>query len=223
MTCAHVWCIVKTDMDKDLEYPVVEIFESLQGEGYNTGQRMVFVRFGGCNLACPWCDTDYGNHVTMGAAEILSRVDAFGVKPVLLTGGEPLIQRALDPLLTAFKDAGHWIAVETNGLAAPPPAWARHIDYLAVSPKAMYADLYDDDSMVRKADEVRIVADGDVRAFCENMRDRIDAPRYYLSPCWRDGVFNVAETVRLLGELNRGRRRGKWRLSLQTHKLAGFR
>lgn len=210
-------------MEQRQAYPVVEIFESLQGEGYNTGQRMVFVRFGGCNLACPWCDTEFSDYAMLDGTEILSRVAAFGVKSVLLTGGEPMIQKELGALLADLKDAGFWTGVETNGLMAPPPAWSRHIDYLAVSPKAMYAELYDDGSMVRKADEVRIVADGDVRAFCQNMRDRIDAPRYYLSPCWRDGVFNVAESVRLLGELNRGRRRGKWRLSLQTHKLAGFR
>jgi 7-carboxy-7-deazaguanine synthase len=209
-------------MDQGSAYPVVEIFESMQGEGYNTGQRMVFVRFGGCNLACPWCDTDFNNHAMLSGSEIVSRVVAFGVRSVLLTGGEPMIQRELGALLHDLKDAGFWIGIETNGLLAPPPDWTRRIDYLTVSPKALYAELYDDGSMVREADEVRIVADGDVRAFCEDMRARIAARRYYISPCERKGVFNIAESVRLLGELNRGRVGGKWRLSLQTHKLAGF-
>ena len=92
-----------------------------------------------------------------------------------------------------------------------------------MSPKALYAELYDDERMVRRADEVRIVVDGDVRAFSRDMRDRIEAAQYFLSPCERAGVFNVEETVRLLGVLNRGRRDGKWLLSLQTHKLAGLR
>lgn len=210
-------------MNQGSAYPVVEIFESLQGEGYNTGQRMVFVRFGGCNLACPWCDTDFRDYAMLGGTDLLSRVTAFGVRSVLLTGGEPMIQKELGVLLSDLKDAGFWIGVETNGLLAPPPDWKRRIDYLTVSPKAMYAELYDDGSMVREADEVRIVADGEARAFCEDMRARIDARRYYISPCEREGVFNIAESVRLLGELNRGRAGGKWRLSLQTHKLAGFR
>ncbi len=174
-------------------------------------------------MACPWCDTDFHTYEMLSEAEILSSVASFDVKSLLLTGGEPFIHKELGPLLSAFKDAGHWIGVETNGLIAPPSEWLRHIDYLSVSPKALYADLYDDASMVTSADEVRIVVDGDVRAFCEDIRVRIDAKRFYLSPCEIDGVFNIGESVRLLGELNRGRRRGKWLFSLQTHKLAGFR
>ena len=77
--------------------------------------------------------------------------------------------------------------------------------------------------MVTRADEVRIVVDGDVRSFCDDMRNRIESPHYFLSPCEREGKPNVEETVRLLGVLNRGRRQGKWLLSLQTHKLAGMR
>ncbi|MDD4102116.1 MAG: 7-carboxy-7-deazaguanine synthase QueE [Kiritimatiellae bacterium] len=210
-------------MIQELTYPVVEIFGSMQGEGYNTGQRMVFVRLGGCNLACPWCDTDYSTYAMLDRSEIVSRVAAFDLKSVLLTGGEPFIQQELGALLSDLKEAGYWIGVETNGLRAPTPAWLRNIDYLSVSPKALYADLYDDAGMVTSADEVRITVDGDVRAFCEDMRQRIDAERYYLSPCEREGVFNIAESVSLLGELNSSRLQSKWQLSLQTHKLAGFR
>jgi len=210
-------------MQDGLTYPVVEIFESVQGEGYNTGKEAVFLRFGGCNLACPWCDTQYQVFGTLDEETIVARVAASRAKALVLTGGEPFIQEGLEPLLVRFKDLGYWIGVETNGLQAPPPAWLRRIDYVAVSPKALYADLYDDERMVRRADEVRIVVDGDTRAFCRDMRDRIEAAHYFLSPCERGGVFNVEETVRLLGVLNRGRRDGKWLLSLQTHKLSGLR
>jgi organic radical activating enzyme len=140
-----------------------------------------------------------------------------------VTGGEPFIQEGLGGLLERFKELGYWIGAETNGLVAPPQEWARRIDYVAVSPKALYAELYDDETMVRRADEVRIVVDGDARAFCEAMRDRIEAEHYFLSPCERDGGVNVEETVRLLGVLNRSRRRGKWLLSVQAHKLGHFR
>ena len=204
-------------------YPVVEIFESVQGEGYNTGKEVVFLRFGGCNLACPWCDTRYQVFEKLDEEAIAARVAAFRSKALVLTGGEPFIQEGLEPLLVRFKDLGYWIGVETNGVQAPPQEWLRRIDYVAMSPKALYADLYDDERMIRRADEVRIVVDGDVRAFCRDMRDRIEAAHYFLSPCERDGAFNVEETVRLLGVLNRGRRDGNWLLSLQTHKLAGLR
>lgn len=204
-------------------YPVVEVFESLQGEGYNTGKPVVFLRLGRCNLACPWCDTAYGAYEMLDEDSIVARVAAFPCRSLVVTGGEPLIQEGLGALLSRFKDLGYWIAVETNGVMRPPEEWLRSIDYMAVSPKALYEALYDDERMVAKADEVRVTVDGDVQAFCVSIRDRIAAERYYLSPCERDGVFNIEETVRLLGTLNRSRKTNKWLLSLQTHKLAGFR
>jgi len=210
-------------MSPALRFPVVEIFESMQGEGYNTGKPVVFVRFGGCNLACPWCDTEYDEFTTMDAEALVGCVLQHEPRALVLTGGEPLLQADLGWLLERFKEQGCWIAVETNGLLRPPPDWLRRIDYLAVSPKALYARQYDDAAMLRRADEVRIVVDGDVRDFCEDLRRRIEADHYFLSPCDRGGAFNVEETIRLLGQLNEGRREGKWLLSLQTHKLAGVR
>lgn len=204
-------------------YPVVEIFASVQGEGYNTGKEVVFLRFGGCNLACPWCDTAHLDFETLEEEDVVTRVAAFQTKALILTGGEPLMQDGLESLLSRFKDLGYWIGVETNGLVAPPQAWLRRIDYVAASPKALYASLYDDERMVTRADEVRIVVDGDVRAFCDAMRNRIEAAHYFLTPCEREGTFNVEETIRLLGVLNRGRRTNKWLLSFQTHKMAGLR
>ena len=210
-------------MQDGLTYPVVEIFESVQGEGYNTGKEAVFLRFGGCNLACPWCDTAHGVFEALDEETVVARVCGLKPKAVILTGGEPFIQEGLEALLARLKELGYWIGAETNGVVAPDPAWLRRIDYVAVSPKALYASLYDDERMLTRADEVRVVVDGDVRAFCDDMRNRIEAAHYFLTPCERDGAFNVEETIRLLGLLNRGRRQGKWLLSLQTHKLAGVR
>jgi len=203
-------------------YPVVEIFESVQGEGIHTGKPVVFVRFGRCNLACPWCDTDFRQFQMLDAEAILAQVAAFTPRAVILTGGEPFIQKRLDFLLTQFTELGYWIGVETNGLRRPPAAWVRQIDHVAVSPKACYATRYADTRMMRRADEVRIVVDGDAGDFCRDMRRRIRAAHYFLSPCERGGVCNVEATIRLLGTLNCGRRSGHWLLSLQTHKLAGL-
>jgi len=195
-------------------YRVTEIFKSLQGEGYNTGKEVVFVRFAGCNLACPWCDTDHSGGKDMAAGAILGAVLALGCKNVILTGGEPLFRPGLPALLRELKQRGFWVGIETNGTINPAPETLALIDYIAASPKAG-APL-----MLREADEVRIVAaPGVTPELCEAIRSAVRARRYYLSPCERGGEFNILHTIALLGTLNE-RTEEKWSLSIQTHKLA---
>ncbi|NLL83014.1 MAG: 7-carboxy-7-deazaguanine synthase QueE [Lentisphaerae bacterium] len=204
-------------------FRVIEIFESLQGEGANTGMPVVFLRLAGCNLACPWCDTDQSKFEMLTANQVIEQITAFNVKAVIVTGGEPTIHTGLEEVLTRLKGRGYWLGLETNGMERPPLTWVGLFDYVAVSPKAMFSPLYDDDQMIGEADEVRIVVDGDVGEFCREIRNRIKAAYYFLSPCERGGEFNIKETIELLGQLNAGHRSGRWLLSLQTHKLAGFR
>ena len=80
-------------------YGLVEIFESLQGEGRNTGRPCVFVRFAGCNLACPWCDTDTSRRFALSRDDLLAEVRMFRAKNVILTGGEPTIQPEMPELV----------------------------------------------------------------------------------------------------------------------------
>ena len=122
----------------------------------------VFVRLGKCNLACGWCDTDYLKFGMMSLSDILGRLKTYTARNIIITGGEPTIQPHLDTLLDALKAEGYFLCIETNGLKPAPP----QIDYVATSPKACYADKYET-NCIAKADEVRIVADGDVVAFCE--------------------------------------------------------
>jgi 7-carboxy-7-deazaguanine synthase len=208
--------------DHTLLFPVVELFESVQGEGANAGLLVSFLRLGGCNLSCEWCDTDSSVFQMMDIKTILERLSAFRVRRLILTGGEPLIHPSLETLLASLKGAGYWIALETNGIINPAPALRRFLDYIATSPKAQ-ASGYHDDQMIRDADEVRIVVDGDVFDFCKSMREKISAKNYYLSPCCRNGMMNVAETMDLLKRLNADCHDAPWRLSLQLHKLIGVR
>lgn len=200
------------------QYRIVEIFESLQGEGYNTGMPAVFIRLGKCNLACSWCDTDYRRFDMMSLNEILGRLKNHRARNIIITGGEPTIQPHLTVLLNALKAAGYYLCMETNGLNHAPP----QIDFVAASPKACYADKYAK-SCIGQADEVRIVADGDVLAFCERMERKIRAKHFYLSPCERNGVMNIYDTIRQIGLLNsRPNAPVHWQLSVQTHKWAGI-
>lgn len=206
-----------------VRFPVVELFESVQGEGANAGLPVVFLRLGGCNLACPWCDTDSSIVEMLDMETILNRLSAFLVRRLIVTGGEPLIHPSLDRLLAHLKKAGYWIALETNGLIEPSPSLRQKLDYISASPKAYAATDYLESRMIRQADEVRIVVDGDVFDFCKRMRHQIPATRYFLSPCTRKGKMNVAETLELLKRLNADEHESPWRLSLQLHKLIGIR
>lgn len=206
-------------MNTEPSYRIVEIFESLQGEGWNTGMPALFIRFGKCNLACPWCDTDYNRYGSMSLSDIMQRVCQAATRNIIITGGEPAIQPHLAVLLDALKAEGCYLAAETNGLKALPP----QIDYTAASPKRLYRDAYRK-NCISRADEVRIVADdtADIVDFCAEIEQKIQAERYYLSPCERGGQTNLHETLRLLGCLNARVGKPHWQLSLQTHKIVGI-
>lgn len=198
-------------------FPIVEIFESLQGEGFNTGMPAIFVRFGKCNLTCPWCDTNYNQFEAWTLSEILAKVKSYSAKNVIITGGEPTIQSNLSLLLEQLKQAGYFLAIETNGLKEIPP----QIDYIATSPKRMYQEKYQR-RCIEFANEVRIVVDGEVQEFCEQLEIQIKADHYYLSPCEVDGKMNLLETITQLGLLNQRANKPKWQLSIQTHKIVGI-
>ncbi len=199
------------------EYRIVEIFESLQGEGFNTGMPSIFIRFGKCNLACPWCDTDYNRYEMKTLSEIMQIVNNFTARHIIITGGEPTIQPKLELLLSELKAQGYFIAIETNGLKPVP----LQIDYIATSPKRLYQKNYLKHH-IPFAHEVRIVVDGNVQDFCEQIERTIKADRYYLSPCEESGVMNILETITQLGLLNQRPNKPRWQLSIQTHKIAGI-
>ncbi len=209
-------------MNNSISYPIVEIFKSLQGEGFNTGREVVFLRLGGCNLACPWCDTNYDDFTMVSVDSIVERVEEFGVKSLLITGGEPLIVEGLKSLVKLFKSRGFWVGVETNGLSVVENGILELFDYISVSPKACYADLYHNGPAITEADEVRVVADGNVLEFCHFVSGEIKARHYFLSPCERKGEMNIEQTIRILCCLNQSSEDATWLLSMQTHKLCGM-
>ena len=193
-------------------YPLVEIFESLQGEGRNAGRPCVFVRFAGCNLTCPWCDTDVARRFSATLGDLMDEIAQHRAKSVVLTGGEPTLVKEMPELVAALKARGYWIAVETNG--TNDADWLAFVDYVACSPKAEFPDSL----ALGRADEVRVVASSEgVAAFCRDVRRRIAATDYYVSPCERGGKIDFATAKSVLSQLD------GWSLSVQLHKLLGFR
>lgn len=112
---------------------VTEIFFSIQGEGTRAGLPCVFVRFTGCDLRCSYCDTAYAFHGgrDLSRAEIVAEVARHPCRLVLLTGGEPLLQRELPELARDLLARGFEVTVETHGqrpLDALPPEVVRIVD-----------------------------------------------------------------------------------------------
>ena len=175
-------------------YPIVEIFHSVQGEGYHAGIPHVFVRFGNCNLRCSWCDTDFLTYEDMALDDIVEQVLTYECSRVIFTGGEPALQD-LAPLGRRLKDAGCMLSIETNGTVEVDPI----IDWICVSPKdQMYPDV-----KIRQTegDELKVVFVGQDLAMYDDLKSGFN--HLFLQPCYID-----TDTV----EAN-GRAFAQWRRS----------
>ena len=168
---------------------------------------MVFLRMSGCNLQCPFCDTDHQAFTEMTAGQIVDAISAVSgeCRRICVTGGEPSLQLDL-PLVEALHGAGYRIHVETNGTRPLPEG----VDWVTVSPKADVPGLKGDGRlMLAKADEVKVVFLGeDVEKWAE-----FPATWHFLQPC---SCANTARTIDYI------RRHPQWRLSLQTHKYVNI-
>src|SRR4249920_3243690 len=96
---------------------VNEIFHSIQGESTRAGDRCVFVRLTACDLRCTWCDTPYAFHEgrRMSVEAVVRTVDEYGCPLVEITGGEPLLQDEVYPLMERLLASGHTVMLETGG------------------------------------------------------------------------------------------------------------
>lgn len=96
---------------------ITEIFHSIQGESSLSGERFSFIRLTGCNLRCTYCDSAYAFHggKAMSIDEIIAEIRTHETKHVLLTGGEPLLQRNTPALARALVDQGYQVSIETHG------------------------------------------------------------------------------------------------------------
>ena len=141
-------------MDQKVIYPIIEIFTSIQGEGFHTGKGTTFIRVAGCNLRCSWCDTqnsfDLSKAQWMSAEEIVDQAQ-IPHHHVVITGGEPTLYD-LGPLARELHKLGKYVAIETNGTNPIPAKWA--IDWVTASPKpsSRYA-------LCCQADELKYVVD----------------------------------------------------------------
>ena len=191
-----------------------DIFYSLQGEGRNTGRAAVFVRFAGCNLRCSFCDTEFDTYREMSDEEILAAISGYPARFVVLTGGEPTLQ-VDGAFIELLHQHGYEVAMESNGTRPAP----RNLDWLTVSPKVRSEKLEVRSEKV--ADELKVVFDETTapESYLSLLTSNF-SPLLYLQPCdTGDVVRNEAIIARCVEYI---KEHPWWRLSLQTHKLVGF-
>ena len=194
---------------------VNDIFYSLQGEGHNVGRAAVFIRFAGCNLRCPFCDTEFESFRDMTADEIIEAIAPFESRFVVLTGGEPTLQ-VDEAFVDLLHTHGYEVAMESNGTVPAP----RNLDWLTVSPKRPLKEGWG--SEMKHPDEIKIVFSSaeDVETICGSLTPTRLGASLYLQPCdTGDAERNRSIVVACVDYI---KRHPEWRLSLQTHKLIGI-
>ncbi len=198
-------------MSLSTNYKINEIFMSMQGEGANLGKKVIFIRFSGCNMACPWCDTNHQTFENISIDDIYKKISQYDCNSIIITGGEPTIYD-LSPLLSFLKSKNYWIGIESNA-SNSMDTYAHWIDYIAISPKGIINQ--------KKVNEIRIVNHNIDLDYLKNIEHIVSADRYFLSPLDDNGSMNIKETMELLGKINEVGH-FNWSISLQLHKFAGI-
>jgi 7-carboxy-7-deazaguanine synthase len=139
-----------------------EIFHSIQGESTHTGRPCVFVRLTACDLRCSWCDTPYAftEGTKLSVDDVVTRVADYGCDLVEITGGEPLLQRDVYPLMQRLLDAGRTVMVETGGhlsIKEVPPRVIRVVDVKCPGSGESSKNRWDNLQLLTCNDEVKFV------------------------------------------------------------------
>ena len=190
--------------------PLVESFYTIQGEGYNTGQAAFFIRLGGCDVGCSWCDAkETWNPSIYPPVEIEKIVDeavSYSAKSIVLTGGEPL-NYPLDKLCTLLKERNMEIFLETSGSSL----LSGQFDWICLSPKKKKPPV---GNIHMSASELKIIVENDNDfEWAEKNRKLVNPEcKLYLQPEWSKSITILPKIVEYV------KNNPIWRISLQTHK-----
>lgn len=190
--------------------PLMEEFYTIQGEGGNTGKAAYFIRIGGCDVGCHWCDVkeswDANIHPLTASDVIIENANSYPGKAVVVTGGEPL-QYNLDYLTQQLKQKGIQTFIETSGAYDLSGVW----DWVCLSPKKT---MLPKDAIYTKAHELKIIVfNKHDFIWAQEQAAKVSADcRLYLQPEWS----KRAEIIPLIVEFVKENPR--WQISLQTHK-----
>ncbi len=190
--------------------PVMETFYSIQGEGFHQGRAAYFIRLGGCDVGCVWCDVkeswEASKHPLQSIDNIVENAKAFPGRLAVITGGEPLLH-PLDKLTAALHAAGFETNIETSGSSALTGFW----NWICLSPKKFKAPIT---AIVPKANELKVVIfnkyDFD---WAESYAAEVNPHcKLYLQPEWDRADIITPQIIAYI------KQNPKWELSLQIHK-----
>jgi organic radical activating enzyme len=190
--------------------PLVEEFFSLQGEGFHAGRAAYFIRLGGCDVGCSWCDSRFSwnpdIHPMIGAEAIIGNAVKSGTDSVVVTGGEPLMWN-LDYLCNGLKQHNIKTYIETSGAYPLSGKW----DWICLSPKKNMPPV---DEICSMADELKvIIQDRSDFDWAEKYRTRVNAKcQLFLQPEWSRFERIIPEIIEYI------KADPHWRMSLQIHK-----
>lgn len=198
-------------LDGGRRLPLVEDFYTIQGEGYHTGKPAYFIRLGGCDVGCSWCDAKYTWNprvfppVDVGV--VVARAKACAAQAIVITGGEPLLY-PLGPLTSALRGEGLEIFLETSGTHP----FSGDFDWVCLSPKRRQPPL---DEAFGRAHELKVIIQSE-DDFEWAERNAVRVGRYcrlYLQPEW-----SVYERI-MPAIVEYAKANPKWCISVQTHKF----
>ncbi|MCV9389031.1 7-carboxy-7-deazaguanine synthase QueE [Reichenbachiella ulvae] len=188
----------------------MEIFYSIQGEGFYSGTPAIFIRLGGCDVGCVWCDVKESwneeDHPFFTIPEILSQIKDYPCKTIIITGGEPLMYD-MGELTAALKEKGYQLNIETSGAYPVTGQW----DWVCFSPKKFKAP---NESIYAHADELKaIVFNKSDFDFAEEHAEKVNRTcKLYLQPEWSKAEKMTPQIIEYAKDHSR------WNISLQTHK-----
>lgn len=191
--------------------PLMEEFYTIQGEGYNTGKAAYFIRLGGCDVGCHWCDVkeswNADIHPLTSSDQIVANAEKYPGKAVVITGGEPLIYN-LDYLTKELQSRGIKTFIETSGAYPLSGTW----DWICLSPKKFKAPL---PGLAAVAGELKVIVfNKSDFEFAEKYAELVSPGcKLYLQPEWS----KAKEVTPLIIEYVMAN--PKWEISLQTHKF----
>ena len=196
-------------LEKGELLPIMEAFYTIQGEGFHKGLASYFIRTGGCDVGCHWCDVkeswDENSHPIISIEEIVKK--SAGISDfVVVTGGEPLMWN-MNPLTKALKKLGKKTHIETSGAYPLTGIW----DWVCLSPKKAKLPIQD---AYNYADELKIIIyNNHDFIFAEEQAEKVNKNAIlYLQPEWGKREKMMPLMVEFV------KKNPKWKISLQTHK-----